>query len=935
MLKNQPEFPNMPSRPQPELPLGADKPAGPVTCLGKEFADEKARREFFTQLLREKLQDPEFRAIEGFPLGEDEDILALSDPPYYTACPNPWIDAFVQEWESLKPLKPEGWKYKREPFAADVSEGKNHPIYNAHSYHTKVPHRAIMRYILHYTEPGDIVFDGFCGTGMTGVAAQMCADKAEVEALGYWVEPDGTILQPVRDAKGKTTMQPFSKLGARRAVLNDLSPAATFIAYNYNTPVNVEEFKREAERILKEVEAECGWMYETRHRDGQIGKINYTVWSDVFVCPNCAGELVFWDEAVDKEAGKVRDTFLCPHCGAEHTKRSLERAWISKFDDLLKKNIKQTKQVPVLINYTVRGKRHEKSPDQSDLELIRKIEEKPIPYWVPTDRLMEGKETRRNDPIGITHVHHFYTRRNLWVLGAIKNRVSKNGLSNLMFNSQLINISKMNRYRIGVSFPYNPLSGTMYVGSTISEANIFIAYINKIQRIINALLIKPHKRSMIETTSLKCFFSNSIDYIFLDPPFGANLNYSELSFLWESWLKVCTNNKPEAIENKVQGKGLPEYRQLMTECFQEAYRLLKPGRWLTVEFSNTKASVWNNIQKALSDAGFIVANVSALDKQQGSFKAVTTTTAVKQDLVISAYKPNGGFTERFDEEAHTPEGVWDFVRTHLGYLPRVKSKDDVLLHIPERDPRILYDQVVAFYVRQGFFVPLSSQEFQAGLRQRFSERDGMFFLPEQVDEYDRAKLQYGRIEQLSFFVSDEESAINWLRLRLQEAPQTYQEIQPDFMKEAQRSWKKNEKPVVLSELLEQNFLSFNGEEKVPDQIYTWLSKSRKELRELDRDNPTLRNAASDRWYVPDSNKSSDLEKLRLRSLLREFERYKEDNKKLKEFRLESLRAGFKKAFEENDYKTIVSIAERLPSEALEEDPKLLMWYDLAVTRMEN
>ncbi len=57
----------------------------------------------------------------------------------------------------------------------DVSEGKTDPIYTAHSYHTKVPHKAIMRAILHYTQPGDIVLDGFAGSGMTGVAAQMCA----------------------------------------------------------------------------------------------------------------------------------------------------------------------------------------------------------------------------------------------------------------------------------------------------------------------------------------------------------------------------------------------------------------------------------------------------------------------------------------------------------------------------------------------------------------------------------------------------------------------------------------------------------------------------------------------------------------------------------------------------------------------------------------
>ena len=110
--------------------------------------------------------------------------------------------------------------------------------------------------------------------------------------------------------------------------LNDLSPAATFIAYNYNTPVNVVAFEREAKRILKEVEEECGWMYETLHTDGKTkGYINYTVWSDVFICSECAGEVVFWEAAVDKEGGKVKDEFPCPHCHATLTKRSMERAW--------------------------------------------------------------------------------------------------------------------------------------------------------------------------------------------------------------------------------------------------------------------------------------------------------------------------------------------------------------------------------------------------------------------------------------------------------------------------------------------------------------------------------------------------------------------------------------------------------------------------------
>jgi len=129
-----------------------------------------------------------------------------------------------------------------------------------------------MRYILHYTDLGDIVFDGFCGTGMTGVAAQLCGDKATVESLGYKVEEDNTIYQQETDENEKAKWAPFSKLGARYAVLNDLSPAATFIAYNYNTPVDVRAFEHEARRILAEVESECGWMYQTTHSDGQKGE---------------------------------------------------------------------------------------------------------------------------------------------------------------------------------------------------------------------------------------------------------------------------------------------------------------------------------------------------------------------------------------------------------------------------------------------------------------------------------------------------------------------------------------------------------------------------------------------------------------------------------------------------------------------------------------
>lgn len=425
------------------------------------------------------------RHIEGFPIAKDEDIIALSDAPFYTACPNPFIEDFIRE--NGKPYDEATDDYHREPFAADVSEGKNDPIYNAHSYHTKVPYKAIMRYILHYTNPGDIVFDGFCGTGMTGVAAQMCAN------------PDAEFRMQIESE------MPEVEWGTRKAVLNDLSPAATFIAYNYNTPVGVAGFQREAERILNECEKVCGWMYETQHYidgrpqlgiDGQpiIGRINYTVWSDVFICPTCSGDLIFWDVAVDKEQGKVNDKFSCTHCGRELSKRDCERSQSTHFDKALNRTVTVAKQVPVIIEYSVGKKRYEKRPDEDDLALIDRIESMDIPYWYPTDQLPHGYNTEQpKRSHGITNVNQFYTKRNLYYVSVFARYVTDVRYFALL-TAITSDISKMSRMKIGYYFkggggPFIPgLSGTLYIPSLSVEKRVGFALENRLATFSRTLL---------------------------------------------------------------------------------------------------------------------------------------------------------------------------------------------------------------------------------------------------------------------------------------------------------------------------------------------------------------------------------------------------------------------------------------------------------------
>jgi DNA modification methylase len=919
------------------------KPSGPVECLGQIFPSDDARREHYLAILREKLNDPAFRKIEGFPIGADEDILVLSDPPYYTACPNPFIEDFIKCYG--KPYDP-AVPYNKEPFAADVSEGKNDPIYNAHSYHTKVPHKAIMRYILHYTQPGDVVFDGFCGTGMTGVAAQLCGDRSVVQSLGYRVEADGTILTSEKE-DGKDIWKPFSKIGARKAILNDLSPAATFIAYNYNTPVDIRTFEQKANAILAEVNSELGWMYETMHVDGRTkGRINYIVWSDVFSCPECAGEVVFWDAAVDRKIGKVHDEFPCPHCNSNLSKRNMERTRTTRLDSTNNQPIKQAKQIPVWINYSIGTKRFEKKPDEFDFTLLEKIEKYQITDWYPTNQLVDGYNTRQPmESHGFTRTHHFYVKANLAWLASLRGKCERLDFRYLPTYSTINTVTKLYRYVVKKPDYKGQggglLTGTLYAPSLIRGLSVVSSYERAVSRLGAVFRGATDSRAFVSTeaTNQVRASDSSIDYIFLDPPFGSNLMYSELNYLWESWLKVFTNNKPEAIENKVQGKSLDDYRCLMTACFSEAFRILKPGRWLTIEFSNTQAAVWNTIQIALQEAGFVVANVAALDKKQGSFKAVTTTTAVKQDLVISAYKPNGGLEERFAKAGGSEDSAWDFVRTHLKYLPTVKLKDGHIEFVAERDPRIIFDRMVAWFVRHNFPVPMSTQEFQAGLSQRFAERDGMVFLPEQVSEYDKKRMQTAKAPQMEMFIADERSAIDWLSDFLKKKPSTYQEIHPEFIKQLGAGWKKHEAKPELSYLLESNFLCYDPKNKdgveVPSQIHSYLSTNWQEFRNLEKSDPRLKTKATDRWYVPDPSKARDLEMIRDKALLKEFETYRSfAGRRLKTFRLEAMRTGFKTAWANRDYATIIAVAQKVPEEALQEDEKLLLWYDQALTRME-
>lgn len=451
-----------------------------------------------------------------------------------------------------------------------------------------------------------------------------------------------------------------------------------------------------------------------------------------------------------------------------------------------------------------------------------------------------------------------------------------------------------------------PLSGTLYIPYFQAEINIIQLLEDKLDSLMNLSKIPGY--SLVSTQSaynLSNLPDKSIDYIFIDPPFGDNLPYSELNFIQESWLKCFTNNKSEAIINASQGKRLVEYQRIMEGCFKEFYRILKPNHWITIEFHNSKNAVWNAIQEALQSAGFVIAFVRTLDKQKGTTKQLTYSMAVKQDLVISAYKPTDGLIRQLNHQAGDEETAWAFVRQHLSNLPVIVDADhnEKIDIIPERQAYLLFDRMVAYHIVNGIPVPLDASDFYKGLDERFIKRDGMYFLPDQVNEYDTARIKMD-VEPIQFdlFVTNEKSAIAWLYQQLSDnygGPQTYAELQPKFMQEV-KAVDRYENMPELSVMLEENFIQDD----------------------------------KGRWYIPDRTKEGDIAKLREKNLWKEFEGYMNSKGKLKLFRSEAIRVGFSRLWKEKNYQAIVDIAERLPEKTIQEDDKLLMYYDISLSRVQ-
>ena len=509
-------------------------------------------------------------------------------------------------------------------------------LYNAFPYPTKISPEAIAIFIACHTNVGDTVLDPFSGSGTTGLAVKLCD------------QPTDDMLETAK----KMNINPI--WGKRNATLYEISSLGAFVGQVMCNPPSHELFEKEADKFIKEMETELKELYEITDADGKKGTLRYTIWSEILICPSCKTEVSYWDNSVKHDPLEITQEFCCPKCNRKDIVSNIERSIENIQDPVLNKEVVRKKRVPVWYY----GRTGKKTWNRKVSRLDRQSENEKIERFdtgqIPKRAVNWGILYRKGYHKGITHLHHFYSDKNLIVFSKLWEKTKvypanlKNALRLLLLSYNASHSTLMSRVvakKNNKDFVITGAqSGVLYISNLPVEKNILEGVKRKIKTFTASFELTENSGSSVSvvnasSTKLK-IADNSIDYVFTDPPFGDYIPYSEINQINEAFLGPLTEAKNEVIVNKAQNKGIKEYASLMNEVFTEVHRTLKDTGSFSLVFHSAKSEIWRALVGAFQNAGFKVSHSSILDKVQGSFKQVTSNVKVQGDPLLLLNKIN-------------------------------------------------------------------------------------------------------------------------------------------------------------------------------------------------------------------------------------------------------------------------------------------------------
>lgn len=572
--------------------------------------------------------------------------------------PNPNLRAIVEQWYSPH-LKEDA--YTIDTHVPPITTERSTPLYLMHSYWSKKPHAAVRAYIEHFTKTGDIVLDPFSGTGGTAISAL---------TLG------------------------------RKAVAIDISPAATFITRGYCTPVDVSKVKKHFDRILRELRNEFGWLYETRTQQGLPARILSVQTSMKFQCPKCLNEVSLLSCASD---GTEK---VCPVSGCGEKIRSTGKKLGYKDD---------------YIEYTTRtGRRKEgikafpTDHNSFDQSLLKRIHDYPAPQLALDFRFPEKARIQSFPARGVHTLRDLYSPRNWVAMNVLRDKILGCKEEDvryallLLFTSICIKTSRcLGLNSDGVGRVQKHGLSPQLIALDVNVFDYFEVAWTSVAKgwreINNTIASSELVISTQDARNLSQIPPNSIDYVFTDPAYGDRVQFWESNLLWELWLEFDHRwSENEIVVNRIRGLTSDDWSDGLAKCMRECFRVLKPGRWVTLAYNDDDVT-WSLLQNLMLDAGFVP------DKSDSAIWMETITKSEKQmkkedntrrDLVINFRKPTS---------SELPDVTLGTIDPKVGDKPFKERMAELILGYLDEFPGArkgdIRDFVISRLVRSGALEP--------------------------------------------------------------------------------------------------------------------------------------------------------------------------------------------------------------------------------------
>jgi 16S rRNA G966 N2-methylase RsmD len=604
------------------------------------------------------------------------------------------------------------------------------PVYKMHRYFARRPWSVFRALIEHYSNPGSIILDPFCGGGVT-----------VVEGL---------------------------RLG-RKVIGVDINPLATFITRMEAIDVDLDEL----EDAFEQVEATCRDKIESLYittcpKCKQLVPADWFEWSNVVECREC-GRIVELHKADrvrkgEKIPGVSEGNYKCYHCAA---------AWRPA-------ECKRIDGVMTGVHVICPKCKHkgEFPPRRQDRELAasvafdldRRVSEGHL--WYPELEMPDWWDLRRPYNAHIKRFDQFFTPRNLLANAVLGTEIRKGHFSDNVNQILVFVFSASLRFTNRMVFrnkgwqsgkPIEWASSTYWLPEVFCEINPWFAWKNR------ARAVERGKRYSQEEIGDKCVLcdghdglskdatvflwtgsstktpipDNSVDVIITDPPYGNNVLYAELCNFYWAWVGSILNknglidDNEEAVVSKEHKKALAEYRKLLYEVFLECHRVLKSGRWMVMTFHNKEFKVWNAIHLAAHDAGFRLAECDGMIYQPPIANYTQTIQTRRSGSML------GDFILSFQKVHNQPE-FKAIEHAEIGrQIERLAA--EAVLHHKGASLSLIYMKLMPWLLNNNLLDKINEKELVPYLTNSFEEKDGKWHLKANPgDELKQALEEYSR-----------------------------------------------------------------------------------------------------------------------------------------------------------------------------------------------